>query len=202
MGTTERRERERKEMRDLILKKAMELFLSEGYENVSMRKIADAIEYSPGTIYLYFSDRDEIIFALHHVAFQKFYKALSVMAGDGDPWERLVKGGRAYIRFALANPGLYELMFIMNSPAKTIKAKDKWEEGMNSFGLLSETVRECVDAGKFPADTDVPTAALYFWGMCHGLVSLAIRNRLPMIPKSQIRGVLEAAFNFGIAKME
>ena len=201
MGTTERRERERSEMRDLILTTAMKLFLEEGYENVSMRKIADAIEYSPGTIYLYFQDRDEIFYALHRIAFKKFYKALSVMDSDGDPWERLVNGGSAYIRFALANPALYELMFIMNSPARTISKNDKWEEGTDSFGLLRNTVSDCVKAGVLPADTDVSAATLYFWGMTHGLVSLAIRNRLPMIPKSQVRTALNAAFTFGASVM-
>ncbi|MBI5233035.1 MAG: helix-turn-helix transcriptional regulator [Deltaproteobacteria bacterium] len=62
MGISERREKEKKEMRGLILETAMELFLDEGFENVSLRRRADKIEYSPATIYLYYKDKDEILF--------------------------------------------------------------------------------------------------------------------------------------------
>ena len=62
MGVKERKVRQKTEMRETILSAALKLFSDEGYDNVSMRKISDKIEYSVGTLYLYFKDRDEIVF--------------------------------------------------------------------------------------------------------------------------------------------
>ena len=90
MGIVERKEREKEEMRKLILEAAQKLFLETGFEKVSIRNIADAIEYSPATIYLYFKDKNELLYAIHNIGFQKmieeFYPALSL----ADPFDRLV----------------------------------------------------------------------------------------------------------------
>ena len=80
MGITERREREREEVRKKILDAARELFEREGYDNVTMRRIADAIEYSPTTIYLHFEDKDDLVRALCHEDFGRLLEALSLIA--------------------------------------------------------------------------------------------------------------------------
>jgi AcrR family transcriptional regulator len=72
MGISERKEREKQEMREKILLVATEMFIEEGYDKTSIRKIADKIEYSPATIYLYFKDKDEIFHAIHDKGFDKF----------------------------------------------------------------------------------------------------------------------------------
>ena len=77
MGILERKEREREDMRRLILNAARELFLEQGYEKTSIRNIADVIEYSPATIYLYYKDKNELFFALHEEAFLKLMEELS-----------------------------------------------------------------------------------------------------------------------------
>ena len=66
MGVKERREREKSETRDKILDAARELFVTEGYEGVSMRKVADKIEYSPTAIYVHFADKEELFRELCH----------------------------------------------------------------------------------------------------------------------------------------
>jgi AcrR family transcriptional regulator len=71
MGIVERRQREKQQMRRQILDTAMDLFIENGYEEVSIRRIADHIEYSPATIYLYFQDKDDILFVLHEEGFEK-----------------------------------------------------------------------------------------------------------------------------------
>lgn len=68
MGIVQRKEREKEEMRRLILDAALRLFREHGYDGVSIRNIAEAIEYSPGTIYLYYKDKSEIFFALQFEA--------------------------------------------------------------------------------------------------------------------------------------
>ena len=69
MGIPDRKEREKKELKELILKEARALILEEGFEKTSIRKIADRIEYSPTTIYLYFQDKNELLLALHQESF-------------------------------------------------------------------------------------------------------------------------------------
>ncbi len=85
MGISERRERERHEVRRKILDAARELFMIEGYERVTMRRIADAIEYSPTTIYHHFEDKDDLVNALCHEEFAQLLSALDLRDRAGDP---------------------------------------------------------------------------------------------------------------------
>src|SRR4030066_2557294 len=150
MGILERKDREKKKMRSLILKTAMKLFLEEGFENVTIRRIAERIEYSPAAIYLYYKDKDEILYAIHEIGFEKLYKQQQTILSTRDPWKRLKKHGEVYIKFALVNPEYYDLMFIMRGPAKKIKEKEHWEKGLRAFEFLRENVRECIEAGYLP----------------------------------------------------
>ena len=148
MGIVERKEREREEMRKLILDGAQKLFLENGYDKVSIRNIADAIEYSPATIYLYYKDKNELLFALHQRGFVKMVGEFLPLQQLADPFEKLVEMGRSYIRFAIDNPELFDLMFIMTAPMDTLE-KENWVEGDEAFGLLMRVVQECMDAGIF-----------------------------------------------------
>ena len=78
MGVKERKEREKHDMRELILKAAHQIFVDKSFEEVSIRNIADEIEYSPATIYLYFKDKNEIFYALHTEAFKIYDRCRSV----------------------------------------------------------------------------------------------------------------------------
>src|SRR5215813_3940645 len=100
MGVRERRAREKRFLRQEIMDAASELFVREGYENVSMRRIADKIEYSPTTIYLYFKDKAELLEQLCQETFAWLVQKLSkMMEQPGDPVERLKRGLLAYIEF-------------------------------------------------------------------------------------------------------
>src|SRR5689334_19919499 len=110
MGIEERKSREKDEMRKLILQTAMHLFLEEGIDNVSLRKIADKIEYSPAAIYSYFKDKGEIVLALHNEGFTKLYSMQTSLDNISDPLEKLRKMGQVYMQFALENRDYYDLM--------------------------------------------------------------------------------------------
>src|ERR671939_111330 len=98
MGPKQRRAREKEILRQEILDAARELFVNEGYENVSMRRIAEKIEYSPTTIYLYFEDKAALLFAICEETFAKLAKKLeTIVRQTQDPVEALKKGCRAYI---------------------------------------------------------------------------------------------------------
>ena len=180
MGIIERKERDKEEMRRKIMDASRHLFLGQGFEKTSIRNIADAIEYSPATIYLYYKDKNELLFALHEEAFVKMMSELSVVTSVEDPFERLVEMGGQYIKFAIENPELYDLMFIMTAPMETLACRDEvWEDGMKSFCLLQAVVNQCVVSGYFKVQ-DTETASLTIWAYMHGLVTIYLKNRMNM----------------------
>src|ERR1700743_408836 len=101
MGTKERRERERAEVREKILEAARALFVSEGYEAVTMRKIAERIEYSPTAIYLHFKDKETVLRELCDTDFLALAKKFERIGRIADPIERLRKAAQAYTGFGL-----------------------------------------------------------------------------------------------------
>lgn len=177
MGITERKEREKAGMQRLILDTAMKLFIDQGYESVSMRKIASIIEYSPASIYTYFPDKSSIFYELHIEGFTRLFRKQTEVQGVMDPAERLLQHGRAYLEFAFENPQYYDLMFIMRTPAEQIVKNKDWEHGMRSYELLKRNVQECRNAGYFK-DSTVDSVALMMWAVVHGIAALHIRQRL------------------------
>jgi AcrR family transcriptional regulator len=116
MGTTERREREKQELRTKILDAARELFAAEGYEAVTMRKIAERIEYSATAIYAHFKDKNALIRELCEEDFAAFAQAFVEFLSIEDPIERMRRAGVAYVDFAIKNPQHYRLMFMTARP--------------------------------------------------------------------------------------
>src|SRR5258708_13353009 len=118
MGLQERREREKKELRQEILDAARDLFVREGFENVSMRKIAEKIEYSPTTIYLYFQDKADLLDCICEETFARLIKKQSVLDQTiADPLDRLRKNLRGYIEFGFKPPNHYKVAVMMSPPS-------------------------------------------------------------------------------------
>ncbi len=179
-------------MRKLILDAAQTLFLANGYDKVSIRNIADAIEYSPATIYLYYKDKNELLYALHQRGFAKMISEFQPLQLLSDPFEKLVQMGRAYIQFAIENPELFDLMFIMNAPMDKLDEED-WVEGDQAFGQLMAIVQECMDAGIFRKH-DVQAASMMIWSGIHGYTALFLRKRLGMFPKCDRQPIMDESF--------
>ena len=175
MGIQERKDREKAEMRKMILTAAIQLFIQEGYESVTIRKIADRIEYSPGTIYTYFKDKDSIFYALHVEGFDMLYQKQLSIQGINDPRERLLAHGRAYIEFAIENPEYYDIMFVISGPQEIICMKEDWTQGQRSYDLLKRNVAECKAIGLFK-DEVAEAVAFFLWSTVHGIASLLIRR--------------------------
>ena len=195
MGTEERKLREKEEMRSLILKTAMQLFLDEGIENVSLRKIADKIEYSPASIYSYFKDKSEIVMALHNEGFSKLYTLQLSLNDISNPFDKLREMGKLYIQFALENPDYYDLMFIAKGIGDEICKKKEWNFGERSYNYLRENVKECIEQGFF-INADIDSVTFVFWSIVHGMASLIIRGRCAMIPDEAIKNMITEGLGF------
>jgi AcrR family transcriptional regulator len=173
MGTKQRRAREKEGLREEILDAARALFVKDGYESVSIRKIADKIEYAPGTIYLYFRDKAEILARICEETFSKLLRKMEAIRHDAAaPVDKLRRGLRTYIQFGLDNPDHYVLTFI---EAKAhLESRQVFETiGKQTFGCLRACVQECVDAGELVSN-DADELAQTLWAGIHGLTSVLI----------------------------
>jgi AcrR family transcriptional regulator len=176
MGSRERRVREKESLRQQILDAARELFAAHGYRNVSMRKIAERIEYSPTTIYLYFNDKSELLFSLCEETFSILIDRFAELDQEvADPVERLRLGLKSYCLFGLEHPNHYKVTF-MDHPEnieRTPESKLTDSKGMQAFRNISDRVACCVRDGRFrPVDVDLASQAL--WAAIHGVTSLLI----------------------------
>lgn len=198
MGIVERKEKQKMEIRKMILDASMKLFVEEGFDHVSIRKIADLIEYSPTTVYLYFKDKDEIFFNLHDMGFQKYQELNRNLDSIQNPLLRLHKMGENYINFGLDNPEYYDLMFIQREPMeKLTELGCDWENGEAAMTRLRDTVVECMEKG-YIAKGDPIQVSLGVWSFVHGLVSLANRERMDKLiqDRAMIRPALLQSLNW------
>jgi AcrR family transcriptional regulator len=177
MGVQERRAREKKELRQEILDAAREMFVRDGFENVSMRKIAEKIEYSPTTIYLYFQDKADLLDCLCEETFTRLVKKQTLLEQTvADPLERFQKGLRAYIEFGLKHPNHYKVTFMMPPPLDEPRSGVRSKElGQKAFAHLRNTLALCAERGLLEIG-DLETTAQVTWAAIHGLTSLLIAH--------------------------
>jgi AcrR family transcriptional regulator len=197
MGSPERRRREREEKRAAICRAAMKLFLAEGFDKVTIRRIAEEIEYTPGAIYSYFASKDEIFYDLHSEGFRLLHERLVAVPAALPAFPRLREMGRTYLRFALDNPEYYDLMFILAAPLKQVLGEERWKGGLETYDLLRQQVRLCQSEGSLPAH-DLEGATLALWAMVHGIASLVVKERLRMVPPEHLDAMVESAYEFGL----
>ncbi len=198
MGISDRKEREREELRDRILVAAKSLFLEKGFEKTSIRNIADRIEYSPGIIYHYFRDKNEIFHALHQGGFLQLMERMKVLASVRNPMERLKAMGSIYVDFAMENPDMYDLMFIKEAPIDHVfnSEHDQWKEGGGTFNFLRATIEDCIKEGHFSGHESEALSYL-IWSTVHGMVSLSIRKRCEVVlPNRQDKIVVDGLEEF------
>jgi AcrR family transcriptional regulator len=177
VGTKERRERERRELRRKILDAARALFVEQGYDAVTMRKIAQAIEYSPTAIYLHFKDKMAVMRALCDQDYLALAKRFRKIAAVADPVERLRQAGLAYAEFGFKHPNHYQWMFMTlhphNRPEDSALEQGNPEE--DAYAFLRWTVSEAIAQGRFrPELSDPELVSQVIWSGIHGVISLRI----------------------------
>lgn len=202
MSIASRKERQKEELREKILTAAKGLFIELGYEHTSIRNIAERIEYSPTTIYLYFKDKDDIFHALHSEGFRLLNQYFRALAHVSDPFERLKAISRAYVKFASENREFYDLMFIHAAPMNAVEEKDcLWEEGDRAFGFLVQTIEQCQENGLFKG-INAEIMAFTAWSAVHGICSLLIRDRCQVISELNRPNLVDNAVSTVITMLE
>jgi AcrR family transcriptional regulator len=178
--------------------------MREGFAALSMRKIADAIEYSPATLYLHFESRDEIARALCMEGYAQLLATFEPLVAIADPAARLRAIGHAYVAFGVAHPETYRLIF-MEDPTYTdaalAEAADSSDEaGGASFRLMVESIDALKAAGRLPASAEGAMWADVIWATMHGIVALNLT--CPVFPRAPVDALVDVAFDgwFGPAK--
>lgn len=178
MGIVERRAREKEQLRSKILDAAGQLFIEEGFPNVSLRKIAEKIEYSPATIYLHFRDKNDLLASLCRETFNGLREELiRLEAEQSDPLILLRLGLRAYIEFGLEHPHHYILTFGTPHGTYDMEKVPEFLEsnkiGLENFDSLRRVLERCRTAGSLVFD-DLEATAQVIWTFIHGTTSLII----------------------------
>ena len=196
MGVKERQEREREEMVRLILDAAHELFVAEGYRNVSIRKIAEKVEYSPAALYSYFPSKDDLFFALAEEGFRKLFEFTNDPAAmTGDPLAAIRQGFLRYYQFSRTHPEYFELMFVDRTVPKISREWERFGFVQQMIGEVCAVIQRAVDQAVFPAETKPEVAFHILWAAVHGPATVAVCDRLAPgeDPDALARDTLEAA---------
>jgi len=170
MSSPVRQQRKRAQQRRDILQAARDLLLQEGPAHFTMRKLARELGCVPGTLYLYFEDKDELIAILVEESFEHLMSDLEGLQPDLNPVEFLEALMRTYIAFGLANPSHYYFAFMLHRTPSLEKARPRPHR---SYALLCSTLEACVERSLI-APVDVQVAAPAVWASIHGITSLMI----------------------------
>ncbi len=182
MGTKERHERDRQAVRRAILDAARDLFVAEGFQNVSIRKIAERIEYSPAALYGYFPSKDDIFFALAEEGFRLLgdpgaAQALADLA-QLEPIDRLRAIFRHLYEFSRTHPQYFALMFVDRSVPRISREYERFAFAREMKQHLVEHVQACIDAGLLPTTVKPFVAIRLFTMGILGLATLRLADRL------------------------
>lgn len=193
MNAIARRQKHKAELKTQILEAARQIFVRDGYESFSMRKLAQRIEYSPGSIYLHFKNKEELFESLVEESFERLLKVVAgIQNGPArqDPVETLKRGLWAYVDFGLRNPNDYRFAFMLRRPVQKRPYKVH-----PVFDVLRHMVGRCVEETRFRA-VDVETTSQALWATTHGITSLLIQR--PTFPWVGKKGLIDQVINNAI----
>jgi AcrR family transcriptional regulator len=179
MGSQQRRQRAKDDLRTKILTAAREIITEEGFDALTMRKLADRVEYSPASIYLHFRNREQIAVEVSRAGYVDFLAAISAAADAHPPADVVARFKalcQAYVRFGLEHPQTYELIF-MKDPAylTAVFAEQAPDDpATKSYDLLVQTAQALIATGHTAAKATPIELAETIWAAVHGIVSLKL----------------------------
>jgi AcrR family transcriptional regulator len=178
MGTKERQDRERQAVTTAILDAARDLFVAEGYQSVSIRKIAERIEYSPAAIYSYFASKDDIFLALAAEGFHRLDDKVQAAMKTDDPLENVRACWWAFFEFSQEQPAYFELMFVDRSVPRITQQWEGFEFLQQMLNNAVTAIQKAIDAGAFPKTLNPNGAMHMLWAALIGPGVIGVRHRL------------------------
>jgi AcrR family transcriptional regulator len=183
-----------------ILRAAERIFVAQGYEGATIRKIADEVGVSSTALYMHFQDKDQILLEICDRAMDELLASnLRISTRPGDPVIRVRAMLEAYMCFALNNPNAYRLMFCAASLEHSPRRRDATQQlGAQCFDRLAGVVGEIAAQGRLRTG-DVRAAAQTVWAACHGLISLRIaKPGFDWAPAETMMNVMLDGLLFGL----
>jgi AcrR family transcriptional regulator len=195
MSIRERKEKEREERRELILNAAGNIIKEEGFENLSIRKIAAKIEYSPAIIYHYFKDKDDIINNLMKINYGNIVDILSSAdISDESPEIRIRRQLKKYIEWALSAPEEYKTALLSSSEEILNHTSTLFEGASVKRHALSILAKEIKSYCKNMDEKEIELTAQIIWTSTFGLILRLIIEK--DTPQKQRDALIEHHINF------
>jgi len=168
--------------KEKILTAAITVFLDEGFQGLSMRRIAEKTGISAPAIYRHFEDKQDLVQGITEEALSTFHSYLWDGIIGESPMDRLRSTGAAYLRFAIENPRFYQIVTAPTGLFGGVEIPgDLLSRERAPSRALMDRLRECIQEGAL-AEDDVESLALTLWGMSHGLISLYLSGRIEGTP--------------------
>jgi len=181
MSSEDRRAREKIEVQERILDAARDLFVRQGIEAMSMRKIAEAIEYTPAALYVHFTDKNELLREMCRRDFDALTRQTVKLAAVACPIARIYLCGMGYIRFGIEHKNHYRMMFMTPHPPELTPTEEDRKEmndpDQDGYAFFRHSVGEAIAQGRFrPACVDVDLVTQTFWASVHGVTAIEITH--------------------------
>src|SRR6266851_7734391 len=203
MGIKERHERDREAIRRAILDAARDLFVNEGYQNVSIRKIAERIEYSPAAIYGYFPSKDDIFFALADQGFRLLCDPAQMTTPAHQalpPLDRLRVMFRRFYEFSREHPQYFALMFVDRSVPRISREYERIAFALELKEHLVAEVQQCIDQKVLPASVKPRVAVRLLTVGLLGVAVLRLSDRLA--PSEDADALADDVLNVTLAGLQ
>jgi RND family efflux transporter MFP subunit len=178
MRREERQQHARELTRRAILDAALELFIADGYGQVSIRNIAAKVEYSPGAIYSYFPSKDEIFFALAEEGFREIGERQFAGTPSDDPLDDVRTVVWRLYEFSTDQPRYFALVFLDRHVPRVSKEYERFSFISAMRGRALAQVERCIADGIFPPTTDPETALRLLFAPVIGIAALRLSNRM------------------------
>jgi len=199
MGIKERHERDREAVRRAILDAARDLFVSEGFENVSMRKIAERIEYSPAAIYSYFPSKDEIFIALAEEGVRLLADCSAGSVGDLPAIDRLRSIVLRLYRFSERHPQYFALMFVDRTVPRICREYERFAFAREMRQEMLAELEHAVTEGVLPRTT---SGAAVFRILTTGVFGVAVMRLSGRLTPEYAEALVNDVVNVALAGLK
>jgi len=197
MSREERQQHARATTRRAILDAALELFIADGYTQVSIRNIAAKVEYSPGAIYSYFPSKDEIFFALAEEGFRQLGARQLTNTRSDDPLDDVRAAAWRLYEFSKEQPQYFALVFLDRRVPRVSREYERFAFISEMRTRVLAQVERCIAEGVFPVTTHAEVALRLLWAPIFGIAALCLSHRFA--PTVDADGLVRDAIDTTIA---